>query len=396
MSKRKKREPNKGTDKQMLAALESSVAGHEAELPLVYGAVTHDMSTKKTDSDEPQMHQLDLAALGEPATVPQHLQADAYPPELIQVEAVPHPTHSDKPAFTPTTLAQRLRAAREANGWSAEDVGSRLRLPAQIIRTLEAEQYDKIGHGVYLRGYLNSYARLVDVPTVLVDRLMGERTHAPALVTSGTISHSRYLYQRYSVSALYLILTGVIIVPAVLLAMRASLQPAISQLTPLEAPANGSPADTVSATVTSSEAKPDAAANGVAGSVATPTAESSQETPLVASLAPFSALSHKDSTAHSETPVPISGAHIVKLVLKEASWVEVTSASGEKLEYGLLPAGSERSYETAKALDVRLGNSNGAEVEVDGKAQDLAPYRRANIAHFKVLSAGEPISHSDG
>ena len=40
-----------------------------------------------------------------------------------------------------------------------------------------------------------------------------------------TISHSRYLFQRYSVSALYLILTGVIIVPAVLLAMRASFEP---------------------------------------------------------------------------------------------------------------------------------------------------------------------------
>jgi cytoskeleton protein RodZ len=267
----------------------------------------------------------------------------------------------------------------------------------QIINTLEAEQYDRIGYGVYLRGYLNSYARLVDVPTVLVDRLMGEHNHAPPLVTSGTISHSRYLYQRYSVSALYLILTGVIIVPAVLLAMRASLQPTISQLTPLEAPASSSPPDAMPATAAVNESpKSDRGTGGAAAADATSPVASNPDAPLVASLAPFSALSHKDPATHAETTAPVSGGHTVKLILKEASWVEVTSASGEKLEYGLLSAGSERTYATTKPLDVRLGNSNGAEVEIDGKAQDLAPYRRANVAHFKVFSAGEPISHSDG
>ncbi len=383
----------------MLAAAELPLAGQEAEQPVVYDAVTHDMSTNKTGSNEPQMQQLDLDALGEPAAVPQQAQVDAHPPEPAQVEAlIPQQALADQPVPAATgTLAQRLRAAREAKGWSAEEVGGRLRLPAQIIRSLEGEQYDKIGHGVYLRGYLNSYARLVDVPTVLVDRLMSERNHTPPLVTSGTISHSRYLYQRYSVSALYLILTGVIIVPAVLLAMRASLQPTISQLTPLEAPANSGQAGTTAATAASSDpVTADSSANGTAMPVVTAPAESNQETPLVASLAPFSALSHKDNTARSEAPSPASGGHTVKLKLKEASWVEVTSAAGEKLEYGLLPAGSERTYATTRPLEVRLGNSNGAEVEVDGKAQDLAPYRRANIAHFKLLSSGEPISHSDG
>ena len=400
MAKRKKREPGKGTDKQMLAAVESPVAGHEAEQPVVYGAVTHDMSTKKTDSGETQVRQLDLDVPAQPSAVSRQAQVEADPPEPVQAELLNLPPEStDKPplAAAPATLAQRLRSAREAKGWSVEEVGSRLRLPAQIINSLEAEQYDRIGYGVYLRGYLNSYARLVDVPTLLVDRLMGEYNHAPPLVTSGTISHSRYLYQRYSVSALYLILTGVIIVPAVLLAMRASLQPTISQLTPLEAPAANSANDAAPATVAVNEPpKPNGGSGMAARADATLPAVSDPEAPLVASLAPFSALSRKDTAVHAEATPPLSGGHTVKLILKEASWVEVTSASGEKLEYGLLPAGSERTYATAKPLDLRLGNSNGAEVEVDGKAQDLAPYRRANVAHFKLFSAGEPISHSDG
>jgi len=137
------------------------------------------------------------------------------------------------------TLGQRLRAGREAKGWSAEETGSRLRLPLQIIQRIEAEQFEKIGYDIYLRGYLTSYARLVGVPTVLVDSMLRDRRQAPPpLVSSGTISHSRYLYQRYSVSALYLILTAVIIVPAVMLAMRASMEPNGSQLAALNPPAS--------------------------------------------------------------------------------------------------------------------------------------------------------------
>jgi cytoskeleton protein RodZ len=221
---------------------------------------------------------------------------------------------------------------------------------------------------------------------------MRERTEAPPLVTSGTISHSRYLYQRYSVSALYLILTGVIIVPAVLLAMRASLQPTATQLTSLDAPAAGAPADGAPASMSANTDAGDSTPPASAAAAEPVAANAGPDTPLVASLAPFSALSHKDP-ARVDTAPPVAGAHVVKLSLKEASWVEVISSAGEKLEYGLLPAGSTRTYSSDKALDVRLGNSTGAEVEADGKIQDLAPYRHANIAHFKLFSAGEPISN---
>ncbi len=87
-----------------------------------------------------------------------------------------------------------------------------------------------------------------------------------------------------------------------------------------------------------------------------------------------------------------SGAHTLRLSLKEASWVEVTSASGEKLEYGLLPAGTTRTISSDSVLDVRVGNSGGAEVSLDGQVQDLAPYRHSNVAHFKAFAAGQPIS----
>jgi cytoskeleton protein RodZ len=374
MSKYKKNISGKGSDKQMLAALQSPVVGQDAEQPVTYGAVTHDMNTTTAGPDEPKFE----------------LQSDEQP--IASERSSPEAAGESHPNVMHGTLGQRLRAAREVRGWKAGDVASRLRLPIQIVQAIEAEQFDKIGHGIYLRGYLKSYARLVDVPTVLVDSVTSERSHEPPLVASGTISHSRYLYQRYSVSALYLILTGVIIVPAVLLAMRASMQPAVTQLTPLDAPASSITADDA-AGATAEPVDTAAAGSTSASSEAAPATASPPAAPLVASLAPFSALSHMDNAAHVETRAPVSGAHSLKLTLKEASWVEVTSVGGDKLEFGLLPAGSSRTYSSDNALDVRLGNCNGAEVEADGKIQDLTAYRRANVAHFKLFAGGEPISN---
>ena len=418
MSKGRNKKTRAGTDKQMLAAVEMPVAVHDAEQPVADGATPNMTMTTTVSGEhgtETRRSEGELAAVPEAAPAveaaasPSNIGVDAAAAGETEEAVDPKPaSHPVAPArlevaATHGTLGPRLRAAREVRNWSIEEVSSRLHIPLQIIRALEAEQYEKIGYGVYLRGYLMTYARLVDVPTILVDNVVREGNHSPPLVASGTISHSRYLYQRYSVSALYLILTGVIIVPAVLLAMRASLQPAVTQLTPLDAPPVSATADP---SATAASAAPGVATGAAGSTVSAETAPANPpaEAPLVASLAPFSARSHKDAT-HGDTTAasagaPVAsaappGAHTLKLTLKEASWVEVVSASGDKLEYGLLPAGTTRTYSSDKALEVRLGNSSGAEVETDGALQDLAPYRRSNVAHFRLFAGGEKISRID-
>ena len=90
------------------------------------------------------------------------------------------------------------------------------------------------------------------------------------------------------------------------------------------------------------------------------------------------------------------GQHALKITLAEPSWVEVTTADGQKLDYGLMPAGTTRTYHSAQSIDARLGNVSGATVEVDGKAQDLTPFRHANVAHFKLSGGDTTLSHSGG
>ena len=44
-----------------------------------------------------------------------------------------------------------------------EDVGPKLRMPVQVVKSLEAEQWDRLGAPVFVRGQLKSYARLLNV-----------------------------------------------------------------------------------------------------------------------------------------------------------------------------------------------------------------------------------------
>jgi cytoskeleton protein RodZ len=58
----------------------------------------------------------------------------------------------------------RLRAARETQGISVDDVAHDLHLDREVIVALESADYGVLGAPVFIRGYLRSYARLMGLP----------------------------------------------------------------------------------------------------------------------------------------------------------------------------------------------------------------------------------------
>src|SRR3546814_16858306 len=71
------------------------------------------------------------------------------------------------------SCGQRLRAAREAAGLSVAEVASRLKPPSRFIEALEAEEWDRIGSPVFVRGPLRSYSRLLGLPVPPVQMASG-------------------------------------------------------------------------------------------------------------------------------------------------------------------------------------------------------------------------------
>ncbi len=280
-------------------------------------------------------------------------------------------------------LGQHLVAARELRGWTRSEVASRLRLPVKLVERLECDDYAGMSDGVFLRGYLASYARLVGVPVEQATRVAQSHARTVPLVATGTISRTRYLFERYSVSATYLALTAIIVVPAVWLATHGGLEQNLVRTTPLDPPAH-----VASPPTTTNIAVPEQAMAAESHAAEAPATTAPEQTPVIASMTPF-------PTAPASAPEPVAamppageGEHQVKLKLAQQSWVEIVAADGRKLEYSTLAAGSERVYRSDNVVTVRIGNVQGAELAVDGVAFDLAPYQRGNVAHFKLLADG--------
>mgnify|MGYP000379632154 CR=1 FL=1 len=59
---------------------------------------------------------------------------------------------------------QRLRAEREAQGISQEDVARRLNLTVTFVQALEADEYERLPEATFVRGYIRNYARELELP----------------------------------------------------------------------------------------------------------------------------------------------------------------------------------------------------------------------------------------
>jgi cytoskeleton protein RodZ len=299
-------------------------------------------------------------------------------------------------------FGSRLRAAREAKGLDLETCGHALRLPLRVLKQLENSEFNNIDYQVYLGGYIRKYGRYLEIDdSEIEDAVVRLKPAQPPLVATGGISHSRYLLDRYATAATYVVLTMVIAVPTVWLGMRGTLTHDMSHLAPLDAApvaqqdvpppaapaASSSAAGKVASSATLAQ-QTTSVAPVTAPAPTSPAAARSSEQPLLASMVPVPNL---DSDANATTPETSanpatvgSGSHSLTLNLPNSSWVEVIGKDGSRLEYGLLPAGTVKTYRSDQPFEVRIGNATGAQVNLDGQPMTLDPYRHSNVAHFRV------------
>lgn len=275
-------------------------------------------------------------------------------------------------------LGARLTAARRMRGLSLEACAQQLRLPTCVLRGIEQRGITRDDSPVYLRSQLHGYARLLGVPAAEVDAALAQLApREPPLVMTGNVSHLRLAFERYATAATYIVLTAVIAVPVVWLGLRGGLDRDLVHIEPLDAPAlaQGQPVARQSA---------HAAVGTVA--ISTPAAAAaSSDRPLLASIAPFPALEPTLKAAPAKAAATAdAGSHQLQISLAAPSWVEVTNADGQRLEYALLPAGTLRTYRSAQALQVRIGNADAATVTLDGKPYPLDDHRHANVASFSI------------
>ena len=89
--------------------------------------------------------------------------------ESTQVDA--QPTHEQEREEGLQPPGERLQRFREQKRLTTEEVGEALKVPASYIDAIECSAFDKLPGLMFVRGYLRSYARLVDLdPDEIIQR----------------------------------------------------------------------------------------------------------------------------------------------------------------------------------------------------------------------------------
>ncbi len=250
-------------------------------------------------------------------------------------------------------------------------------MPVQVVKSLESEQWDRLGAPVFVRGQLRSYARLLKVD--LGDAL--EQAHIGPVVPPELVSHThtpraRRIAESLGRRALYVGITAVLAVP-VWFATRGHFDNSSS--TP-----NTASLDVIPAAVpVAGGSEPDAPA---APAAAPAPASNTPSAPYLASLTPV-------PRPTASTPVATGGT--LNLQFKGDSWVDITGPDGTTVEKALIKSGESRSFTPGQVARMVLGNASAVEVQQGGAIVDLSPYQRANVARFTVSSDGSvvPVSH---
>ena len=289
----------------------------------------------------------------------------------------------------PATAGAKLRAAREAAGWSIGDVAAQLKLAPRQVAALEEDDWARLPGRTFVRGFARNYARFLALDPDSVLALLPPAEHAPGLERPSFAAARRPMgeipVERASPSAARWL------VPLLLLAIVAAAGVYVYEYTRQNAAA---PRDTSPiAASTPVDATHAAPAPVVAGSSATALPNPLADTAAPAAPAPEPgvppAAAPDAAAAAAPQPQPASppatgtDATLV-LAFKGTSWAEVKDASGRVILQMTGGAGMTQTVSGTPPLELSLGNAPDVAVTFRGQALDLAPYTRGVVARVAL------------
>ncbi|MCU0868492.1 MAG: DUF4115 domain-containing protein [Burkholderiales bacterium] len=324
-------------------------------------------------------------------------------------------------AVTPRSPGAHLRAAREAAGISIGDIAQQLKLLPRQVDAIERDDYQALPGPVFARGFVRNYARAlhVDPATFAAEldaALPGDSTPR-ALVTSSAPDGPRDkpvfepFPRRHKPASKGLVATAIAVVAIVLVALYlqqaepddapvAASAPAVTAPPPTPEPAVAAPAAGNAATQAvvldpqvASDGAPTSAAVAAPGSISVAGATSAPAAPVAVPAAPVAASDARAIGPDGGTVTPVAAGLApgeLRLAFEREAWVRVTDATKAKIASGTSAAGSEKAVRGVLPYELVIGNAAHVTITLDGRAIDLAPFSRDNVARLKIDADGRP------
>ncbi len=302
-----------------------------------------------------------------------------------------------------------LREARERGGMSIGDVASRLKFAPRQIEALEEGDIAHLPERTFIRGFVRSYARLVQLDEgPLLAALPGTPPKAPApearrAAERETTGQQPPLFSALMANRANLLWVGAALLLALIIiliwpsggpqpqprseanipgvpppAPAASEAPAAPAAVPAPAPA---PAPTPAPVPVPLAHEPES--RHAVPPAPAPVKKPRKPVEVVPAPA-ASGVAAPAEAASGVSAVQPRTQSVLRLVCDEDSWTEVKDESGAVLLSQLCSAGSEQRVTSALPVSVVIGNAKGVKVYYRGRQIDLAPHTHADAARLKL------------
>lgn len=273
------------------------------------------------------------------------------------------------------TLGAMLRHAREQRNLSVNDLAACLRLEPRIIERLEGNQFDSLPAPAFIRGYVRSIAKQLEIdsaPLIAVFNLRFD-DDAPSL----SDFESRAPVQITSDSNVIRYTTvGLCIVMLLMVALWWQAHDfglpdfAAGEATdsPATAPLPATPPLPYSFTLVEHPADP------------------FYRAPEPPPMSPEERAAEESFAAANppETVAPASPTADIFIVTRADAWIEIRDATGRRLHYSIAKPGNEIRIDGERPYAVVIGNAPAVSLEFEGTPFEIARHAEDGIARFSL------------
>lgn len=276
-------------------------------------------------------------------------------------------------------LGDLLAKARENLSLSQKDIASRLNLRVGIISALDANDFDKLPAPTYIRGYIRSYARAVNLNADRLINLYNGLAEAPPEILPDVKPVVQASSKDKPVKAMTYLVTLTIVILIIAWWQGQHMVGTDFFASNTKTSQGGKYAggftytyDVVIHPETVDVSEIDRLDDGELENMKTVDLAKSSELELDDILSIEDSL-NLNTQANSDT---------LKMELTAESWIEVYDVSGKKLYLGLAKPSEKISITGTTPFSVKLGNARAVSVNFNGNPFDTTEYTRAGVARF--------------
>lgn len=269
------------------------------------------------------------------------------------------------PSFS---VGSTLREARERMGLSVSDVVNRLKFAPRQIKALEEDDFAQLPEAAFLRGFVRSYARLLQLDDEpLLAALPDTGTRQSVTVERQSVEvpfPSIYTMRRLNI---------IWLVAALVVALALGL---FTWLHDKEGRVPHRKVEVLSVPLAAVQSQPASAVKqSVAMMKTLPAPAMKQPAAAAAKAAPV-------AVAPAKTPPGVPG--MIHMTFDEDCWVEIKDKDGNVLLSQINPSGSEQNINGNPPFSLVIGHASGVKLSYKGKPVDLAPYTSVEVARLTL------------